>query len=46
LNRYAEYEDFIECSFDASIMTMNIICKGIIVEEVNMADSSFFWKDY
>ncbi|EAA0348495.1 hypothetical protein BJM49_10685 [Listeria monocytogenes] len=46
LNRYAENEDFIECSFDASIMTMNIICKGIIVEEVNMADSSFFWKDY
>ncbi|WP_242215811.1 hypothetical protein [Listeria monocytogenes] len=46
LNRYAENEDFIECSFDASIMTMNIICKEIIVEEVSVIENSFFWKNY
>ncbi|HBM4235529.1 TPA: hypothetical protein LWK85_000775, partial [Listeria innocua] len=46
LNRYAENEDFIECSFDASIMTMNIICKEIIVEEVSVIENSFFLKNY
>ncbi|MGL9750034.1 hypothetical protein [Enterococcus sp. DIV0170] len=38
-------DDFIKCSLDLSIMTMTIVCKNILVEEVKMEDTSFFWKE-
>jgi hypothetical protein len=40
-----ENEEFIECSIDASIMTMAIVCKDITVEELSMKDTLFFWQN-
>lgn len=45
LKRYMENEEFIECSIDASIMIMNIVCKNIFVEELSMKDKLFFWQE-
>lgn len=45
LNKHEENEEFIECLVDASIMTMNIVCKDIIIEEVKMSDIPFFWQN-
>ncbi|MBO0445260.1 hypothetical protein IGJ55_003128 [Enterococcus sp. AZ170] len=45
LNKYMENEEFIECSIDVSIMTMNIVCKDIFVEELSMKENLFFWQD-
>lgn len=45
LKNYEENESFIQCSLDLSIMTMEIICKDILVEEINMVDISFFWNE-
>ncbi|MGX7244600.1 hypothetical protein ACWOC1_07095 [Enterococcus quebecensis] len=45
LNKCMENEEFIECSIDVSIMTMNIVCKNILVEELSMKDNLFFWQD-
>ncbi len=45
LNKYMENEEFMECSIDVSIMTMNIVCKDIFVEELSMKENSFFWQD-
>lgn len=44
LKKYEENEDFIESSMDLSIMRMNIVCKDILVEEVNIEDTDFFWN--
>lgn len=44
-NKYMENEEFIECSIDVSIMTMNIVCKNIFVEELSMKENLFFWQD-
>ena len=45
LDQYRENEKFIECSIDLSIMTMNIICKDIVVKELSMEENLFFWQD-
>lgn len=45
LKKYEENENFVECSLDLSIMQMNIVCKNIIVEELNMEENLFFWQD-
>ena len=45
LKRYEENENFVQCSLDLSIMIMNIVCKNIFVEELNMKDNLFFWQD-
>jgi len=44
IQKYGETNEFIKCSLDLSIMTMTIVCKTILVEEVKMEDMSFFWK--
>lgn len=44
LSKYMENEEFIECSIDVSIMTMNIICKDVHVEELSMEETLFFWQ--
>jgi len=44
LGKYKENEEFIQCSLDLSIMTMNIVCKNIVVEKVKIEDISFFWQ--
>lgn len=45
LEKYEEKEEFTKCSVDLSIMTMTIVCKDILVEEIKLEDTSFFWKD-
>ncbi|PCS03563.1 hypothetical protein RU86_GL001810 [Lactococcus piscium] len=45
LKKYEADEAFIVCSIDASIMTMNIVCKDILVEKISMNDNLFFWQD-
>ncbi|MGC6767121.1 hypothetical protein [Enterococcus sp. LJL51] len=45
LIEYADDEHSIQCTLDLSIMTMNIVCKDILVEEIKMSDTSFFGKD-
>lgn len=45
IEKYGGTDDFIRCSLDLSIMTMTIVCKDILVEEINLADISFFWEE-
>lgn len=45
IKKYGGTDEFIKCSLDLSIMTMTIVCKNILVEEVRMEDTSFFWND-
>lgn len=45
IEKYGGTNNFIRCSLDLSIMTMTIVCKNILVEEVRMEDTSFFWDD-
>lgn len=45
LKKYENNDNFIECSLDLSIMTMNIVCKDIVVEELSMEENLFFWQD-
>lgn len=45
IEKYGGTDDFIRCSLDLSIMTMTIVCKNILVEEVKMENTSFFWDD-
>jgi len=44
LNKYEENKEFIQCFLDLSIMTMNIVCKNIVVGKVKIEDISFFWQ--
>lgn len=39
-----ENEEFIECSINVSIMTMNIVCKDIHVEESGIKENLLFWQ--
>ena len=45
LEKYEENEEFTKGSVDLSIMTMTIVCKDILVEEIKLEDTSFFWED-
>ncbi|MGX7420737.1 hypothetical protein ACWOFR_18345 [Carnobacterium gallinarum] len=45
LKKYEENENFVHCSLDLSIMSMEIICKDISVEKIGMEDVSFFWEE-
>lgn len=45
LEKHEEKNEFIKCSLDLSIMTMAIICKDILVEEIKLKNTSFFWYD-
>lgn len=44
-HQYEDDEEFIECSLNLSIMTMNVVCKDILVEKLDKKNSSFFWED-
>ncbi|MFT8317723.1 MAG: hypothetical protein ABF651_05540 [Sporolactobacillus sp.] len=37
--------NFVDVSIDLSIMTMKIICKDILVEEVSTDEVRFFWQE-
>lgn len=45
LKKYESNDNFMECSLDLSIMTMSIVCKNILVEELSMKEALFFWQD-
>ncbi|WP_271006503.1 hypothetical protein [Listeria seeligeri] len=45
VEKYEDDEEFIECSLNLSIMTMNVVCKDILVEKLDKKNSSFFWED-
>lgn len=45
LKKYEADENFVQCSLNLSIMTMEIICKNIFVEEVEIKKDTFFWED-
>lgn len=45
MKKYGDNEEFIECSLNLSIMTMTIVCKDILVEEMDQKNISFFWED-
>lgn len=45
LEPYSEDNDFVRCVIDLSIMTMEIVCKNIEVNELDMKNVSFFWND-
>ncbi|OBS62720.1 MULTISPECIES: hypothetical protein [Enterococcus] len=45
LKKYEGNENFVECSLDLSMMTMNIVCKEIQVEKLNMEENRFFWQE-
>lgn len=45
LEKYGDNEEFIECSLNLSIITASIVCKDIIVEELDQKNISFFWED-
>ncbi|WP_220387176.1 hypothetical protein [Listeria sp. ILCC797] len=45
LKKYEDNENFMVCSLDLSIMTMNIVCKDIHVEKLSMEENIFFWQD-
>lgn len=45
IEKYGGTDDFIRCSLNLSIMTMTIVCKEIIVEEMKLENTSFFRND-
>lgn len=45
IEKYGDNEEFIECSLNLSIMMMSIVCKDIVVEELDKKNISFFWED-
>lgn len=45
VKKYATDDNFIEASLDLSIMNMTIICKNILVEEIDIKGQSFFWQN-
>ncbi|MDT1957743.1 hypothetical protein MX629_04845 [Carnobacterium divergens] len=45
MEKYGDNEEFIECSLNLSIMMMSIVCKDIVVEELDKKNISFFWED-
>lgn len=45
IKKYEVNDSFLHCKLDLSIMSMEIICKDISVEEIDMEDISFFWQD-
>ena len=45
LESYSEDENFVKCVIDLSILTMEIVCQNIEVNELDMENVSFFWND-
>ncbi|WVD67343.1 hypothetical protein RHO12_06095 [Orbus sturtevantii] len=44
VKKYETDTNFIETSLDLSIMTVKITCKNILVEEVELKDTTLFWE--
>ncbi|EHL5663213.1 hypothetical protein ACA804_000410 [Listeria monocytogenes] len=44
LEKHGDNEEFIESFLNLSIMTISVVCKDIIVEELDQKNISFFWK--
>ena len=45
ISQNKDHDDLIDVSLDLSIMTLEIICKEVKVEEVKNVDIIFFWKE-
>nr|WP_176694870.1 hypothetical protein [Listeria monocytogenes] len=44
LEKHGDNEEFIDSFLNLSIMTISVVCKDIIVEELDQKNISF-WKD-